>query len=389
MKLRLLAILAVGSAAACGGAPVSEVAADPGQPLPGLEDAEAGRFLLGKAVFERLVVQEEGLGPLFNADRCSSCHNIPATGGSGTLTVTKATRFVADRCDLLEAEGGDNIQQKATPLLEAHGVHGETVPADATGRATIEAPPLYGLGLVEAMDERGILRRADPDDADGDGISGRAGRDADGRLARFSRKADVATLEGFIDTALRFEIGLTTPGHPQEERINGRPLPPGVDPMRDPEIDDNGIGRLADYIRFLAPPARERASGTASDSIRRGSRVFERLRCDACHTPSMRTGTGPAASLSGVEASLYSDLLLHDMGPALADVCGHDASPSEWRTTTLWGLRYRNRLLHDGRATDIQSAILLHAGEATAARDAFSRLSADEQADLLRFLASL
>jgi CxxC motif-containing protein (DUF1111 family) len=375
--------------AACGRAPVRDVSADPGQPLPGLEDAEAGRFLLGKAVFERLVVQEEGLGPLYNADRCSGCHNIPATGGSGTLTVTKATRFVGESCDLLEGEGGDNIQQRATPLLEAHGIHGETIPDDATGHATIEAPPLYGLGLIEAIDENAIIRRADPDDADGDGISGRAGRDAEGRLARFSRKADVATIEGFIDTALRFEIGLTTPGHPQEERVNGRPLPDGVDPKRDPEIDAAGIGRLVDYVRFLAPPAPEAASAAASDSIRRGSRLFERVRCDACHTPSMRTTSGPTRSLSGAEARLYSDLLLHDMGPDLADVCGHAASPSEWRTSTLWGLRYRSRLMHDGRATDVRSAILLHDGEAAATRNAFSRLSATEQADLLRFLASL
>jgi len=389
LSRNLTVLMLCSSVTACERTRVRGVAAEPGQPIPGLQDAETGRFLLGKAVFERLVVQEEGLGPLFNADRCSSCHNIPTTGGSGTLTVTKATRLVADRCDLLEAEGGDNIQQRATPLLEARGVTRETIPADATGRARIEAPPLYGLGLVQAIAEAEILRRDDPDDADGDGISGRVGRDANGHVGRFSRKADVATIEGFIDTALRFEIGLTTPAHPEEERINGRPLPPGVDPMRDPEIDDNGIGRLADYIRFLAPPAREAASAMASDSIRRGGQLFEGLRCHACHSLSLRTGTGSFPSLSGVEARLYSDLLLHDMGPALADVCGTNASPSEWRTSMLWGLRYRGRLMHDGRAADARSAILLHGGEAQVSRDLFSRLSAAEQTDLLRFLASL
>jgi CxxC motif-containing protein (DUF1111 family) len=374
---------------ACGNTGAATVAREPGQPLPALDDARAGRFLLGKAVFERLVVPDEGLGPLFNAERCSSCHDVPAAGGTGNLLVTKATRYENGECSLLEAEGGDNIQQRATPLLSAHGIHNEKVPASATARSLATAPPLFGLGLIEGIPEKEILSRRDENDADGDGISGRAGSAADGTLGRFSRKSDIATLEGFIDTALRFEIGLTTPAHPVEETVNGQPLPADADPAPDPEIGADGIALLADFIRYLAPPVREIVSGAASDTVIRGERVFDRLRCAACHTPTMRTGRSEAASLDRVHADLYSDLLLHDMGEDMADVCGHGASPSEWRTAPLWGLRFRARFMHDARASSPHAAILAHGGEARTARDAFDALPADAKRDLLRFLATL
>lgn len=375
----------------------------PGEPIPGLDPAARGRFFLGRALFERLATADEGLGPLYNAERCSSCHDEPAIGGgSARVPVLKATRFAEGRCDLLESEGGDNIQRRATDLLAAHGMGPESVPAAATATARMVAPSLLGLGLVEAVPEAALAERADPDDADGDGISGRLPRLPDGRAARFGRKGDAATVEGFVDTALRFELGFTTPAHPVEEPRNGVPIPPEADPMPDPEIDEQTLGLLADYVRFLAPPAPAEASSPRAEAstppdaaVAQGAALFRQIGCESCHREQLRTGPGTAESprfpdiLANQTIRPYSDFLLHDLGPTLADVCGRDAAPGELRTAPLWGLRHRRRLLHDGRAPDPASAVAAHGGEATAARDAFAALPPDAQAALLRFLGSL
>lgn len=345
---------------------------------------EVARFRDGAALFQRGFTPEQGLGPLFNQDRCSSCHDLPVAGGMGAENEVKATRFEPPAtCDLLESQGGDNIQQQATPLLRATGLEREALPAAANGYARLTSPTLFGLGLVDAIPIEAILAHADPDDADGDGISGRAGRTGDGRPGRFGQKADVATLVEFVAIALRTEMGLTTPDHPAEETVNGRPLPPGADPAPDPEVDEATLRLLADFVRFLAPPAPARPSSVAGrDSVRRGERIFNELGCPGCHVPALRTGRGE-------RVRLYSDLLLHDMGPALADICAPGATPSELRTARLAGLRFRVALLHDGRASSFQEAIMLHGGEAERARDAFARLTPREQAYLLRFLSSL
>ncbi len=361
----------------------------PGEPVPGLDPAARGRFLLGRALFERLATADEGLGPLYNAERCSACHDEPVTGGGNArVPVLKATRFDDGRCDLLESHGGDNIQRRATDLLAAHGMGPERVPDGATATARMIAPPLLGLGLVEAVPEDVLAERADPDDRDGDGISGRLPRLPDGRAARFGRKGDAATVEEFVDTALRFELGFTTPAHPAEETRNGVPVPPEADPMPDPEIDQETLGILTDYVRFLAPPA------PVAESIAQGAALFRQIGCESCHREQLRTATRQPASpslhpaLAGRTIRPYSDFLLHDLGPALTDVCGRDAAPSELRTAPLWGLRHRRRFLHDGRATDLASAVAAHGGEATAARDAFASLPTDARSALVRFLES-
>ncbi len=381
-----LVLLSVTLTAGCGGG--REVAGEPGQPLPGLSEEERGRFLLGKALFERLTTPEEGLGPLYNAERCSECHGEPVSGGSGPALVVKATRFDNDRCDLLIQEGGDNIQQRATAALINAGIVGEAIPARATAIARVTGPPLFGLGVVEAIPERLILQAEDPGDADGDGISGRAARTANGSVGRFGRKGEAATLADFIDMALRFELGLTTPQHPTEERVNGRPLPAGTDPTPDPDLEQRGVSLLVDYVRFLSPPARAGPSPSVEGG-RRGEALFGQIGCAKCHTPLFRTARGGAKAFSGVAVRLYSDLLLHDLGPELAGACGASASPSEHRTAPLWGLRLRSALLHDGRARTPSEAIAFHGGEAAAAREAFGRLGAAERAMLLAFLGSL
>jgi len=384
-------VVVVGGFAACA-PPADAVYGEPGAPLPGLDGAELAEVHAGAALFDKVFTPEEGLGPLFNENQCSACHTDPASGGTGGREeVVKATRYEGPgACDALSREGGENIRKQATPLLRAHGVERETIPPSATERGEFTAPPLFGLGLVEAIADETILAREDPDDSDADGISGRAGRTADGRLARFSRKAEVATLLEFIDSALRFEMGLTTPLKTEEETINGTPMPPETDPAPDPEIDQRTLALLTTFVRFLTPPARAMPRSEAhSDSVAWGQQLFDGLGCPACHTPSMRTVSSEIPALDRKTVNLYSDLLLHDMGPALADVCGFTATPAELRTEMLMGLSHRSFFLHDGRAFDLREAILEHGGEAQRARDAFSGLGWLSQLYVVMFLQSL
>ncbi len=364
------------------------VTGNPGDPLPGLTPDALVRFSRGKALFSKPFTPEEGLGPLFNQDRCTSCHDLPAAGGTGEESVTKATRFdVAQGCDLLVAEGGDNIQQRATPLLNARGVTHESNPRSANAIASVTPPALFGLGLVEAIPSADLEANADPDDRDGDGVSGRLGRTADGRPARFGRRAEFATVRDFIDTALRFEMGLTTPLHPTEETLGGAALPPETDPAPDPEMDDDEIDLLTDFVRFLVPPAPV-VDLQQRDTVARGEALFQRIGCTNCHVPSFRTEENANPALSAKLVQLYSDYLLHDLGPADGSICGHGTTPTEHRTATLVGLRYRVGYLHDGRAGSVQDAILMHAGEANGARDRFAVLDLESQRAVVLFLLS-
>lgn len=375
--------------AACSGTPI--VSGEPGTPLPGLSQEQLGQFQAGSALFNKVFTQEEGVGPLFNENQCSACHTSPAPGGTtGFELVTKATRFENGACDLLVEAGGENVRKKATPLLRAHGIEREEIPEQANGVGGFTTPFLFGAGLVEAIPNETILQFADPDDSNGDGISGRPGRTPDGRLARFGRKSDVATLEEFVDTAIRLEMGLTTPTKVEEEPINGVPLPEGTDPAADPEVDQRVMALLTSFVRFLAPPEPKPARSRAhADTLDAGRRLFEQIGCTSCHVPVMQTGPNEIEALSNKRVALYSDLLLHDMGPQLADVCGYTAQPSEVRTEMLMGLGHRLIFLHDGRTRSLEEAILTHGGEAQAARDAFAELTFLRQYYVLAFLRSL
>lgn len=385
-------MMTLGCLVSCTGSDPDRVHGDPGTPLPGLTQAQLGQFQAGAALFNKVYSPDEGMGPLFNENQCSACHTSPAIGGTtGFEFVRKATRSRSDgTCDLLIHEGGENIRSQATRVLRAAGIEREEVPPSATEVGRFTTPFLFGLGLVEAIPDETILAREDPDDADGDGISGRAGRTLDGRLARFGRKADVATIREFIGTALRFEMGLTTPLDTTPETLNGAPLPEGSDPLPEPEVDDATLDLLTAFVRFLAPTAPIAMGSRAyRDTVDAGRRLFERLGCPSCHVPTMRTGRSEIAALDRKTVRVYSDFLLHDMGPDLASVCGPSATPRETRTEMLTGLQHRDRYLHDGRTLDLREAILAHGGEARRARDAFAELSWLWQEYVVRFLQSL
>jgi len=359
----------------------------PGDPLPGLSRDERARFEKGRSVFERKFTPETGLGPLFNADACGECHEEPVPGGTGDEVEIHVAALRPDGvCDPLVAQGGFVIQQHATPALQAAlGIDQEPIPREATARAQRSTPDLLGFGLLDAVPDKAILAYADPQDRNHDGISGRPNRFVDGRLGRFGRKGFVPSLREFNFGAFVIEMGITNPAVPTEESIGGRPIPPGVDPVAEPEISESEANLADDFVRFLAPPARTRLDAEGE----RGRLIFGSIGCSGCHVPSLTTGDSPVEALRFKRVEAYTDLLLHNMGAERADICLGLASPSEFRTEPLMGLRLSKSFLHDGKAKSIQEAIELHAGEAAPARDRFRRLSPTPRAALLRFLASL
>jgi CxxC motif-containing protein (DUF1111 family) len=362
--------------------------ARPGEPLPDLTQAQLRTVEEGRALFTRTFTVAEGVGPTFNEPRCVSCHDLPTPGGAGADPVRKATRFADGRCELLLEQGGDMLQNQVTEALRERGF-GPEAPPPGSVISEVMPPALYGAGLVEAIPDEAILEHADPDDRDGDGISGRPGPAEGGRVGRFGWKAGFATVRDFVGSAFLGEMGLTTPGFPQEAPIGPHALPAGVDPAPDPELDEETVGRVVEYVRMLALPAPTPLSPATRDSLAEGARVFERLGCAACHVPELRTGDSDVEALGNRRVALYSDLLLHDMGEENASICAPGAEPAEWRTAPLAGLRLRLKFWHDGRARSPESAIRAHGGEGAPARDRFIVLTEAERSALLRFLASL
>jgi CxxC motif-containing protein (DUF1111 family) len=255
------------------------------------------------------------------------------------------------------------------------------VPPGATITSVRNAPALFGLGLLDAIPDEAILAGAVPR---GDGVQGRPHLVADGpaggqRVGRFGWKADVATLERFVAEAFRNEHGVTSPLAPDDLLPAGPVACPGASGAG-PEDDGTKVRAVTSFVAALpAPTGRPDADGSL---VTQGAAVFRATGCIACHTASL---PGPQG-----DVRLYSDLLLHDMGPALDDgVVQGNASGRDWRTTPLWGLGARTRYLHDGRARTVRAAIQAHGGEAAPAAARFRDLPAPERDALLAFLDSL
>jgi CxxC motif-containing protein (DUF1111 family) len=369
-------------AAAC--APRREL----GAPLDGLTREQRARFVAGRDEFERVFTPETGLGPLFNADSCAECHENPITLGTGDEVEVHVAAFdpATASCDPLVDRGGPVIQRAVTPALKAAlGIESEPIPEAATARAGRSTPDLFGFGLLDAVPDAAIEALADPNDRDGDGISGRPNHFFDGRLGRFGRKALVPTLREFNAGAFVIEQGITDPEAPTEESIGGAPIPGGVDPVAEPEITSEALSLADDFVRFSAPPAIRPLSSAA----KHGRSLFVQAECQRCHVPALTTGKSPVTALSHRKVHAYTDLLLHDMGPELADICFGEATPSEFRTEPLMGVRLATSFLHDGRAKTLEEAIRLHRGEASRSRRRFEAMSAEQRESLLAFLRSL
>ena len=262
------------------------------------------------------------------------------------------------------------------------------------------APPVFGGGLLEAVPEAVLERLADPDDKNGDGISGRVNHVTDRRtgrkaVGRFGWKANEATLRGQAAEAFAGDMGITSAEHPAENYTDDqaaklRDFPDGGKPEAETLIMD----RMESYLRGLAVPARRNMGDPA---VTRGGVLFQSLNCTACHTPVLQTAADyPLPELRDQTIRPFTDLLLHHMGPDLADGRPDgEATGTEWRTPPLWGLGLNATVngntffLHDGRARTTQEAILWHGGEAQASRDAFKKLSKEDRSAVLTFLDSL
>jgi CxxC motif-containing protein (DUF1111 family) len=250
-------------------------------------------------------------------------------------------------------------------------------------RLSMRKPPaLFGLGLLEQVPIETLQALADPNDVDQDGISGRLATLSDG-IGRFGWKATLPTVERFVAVALAVEIGLTTTGYRTNEGLDGDTISGGSTV----EVPDEEVRALAQFIRFLAVPPRKALGPLVS----RGREVFHRLHCGSCHSETLRTGRSTVDALGQRIIHPFTDLLLHDMGPELADGIREGmASEREFRTPPLWGMGSTGPpYLHDGRAHSIEEAILAHGGEGQGATRRYLALTTQEQHALFEFLRSL
>ena len=366
-------------------------------PLPGLTAEELAAFARGDFEFARRFAPSSGLGPIFNNVSCADCHSGDGRGRPANVLV----RFSMPGDPAALAQGGPQIQDRAIP-----GAVPETLPEGALVSRRLP-PPVFGVGLIEAIPADAILANADPSDADGDGISGRPnlvtappfvppGEPGGGTapaLGRFSRKAQVSSLLEQVATAYHQDIGVTSDFLVEEnENPLAGPGPRAADRVPDPEIPASTVTSVVDYIRMLAPPA----PGAMTARRQRGRDTFAAVGCASCHVPVLRTGPSPIGAIANRDVPLYSDLLLHDLGEELEDGRPDGAADGrEWRTTPLWGLRVARDflggalyLMHDGRAGTIEEAIELHGGEAAVARERFRSLGAADRAALIDFVGS-
>jgi CxxC motif-containing protein (DUF1111 family) len=362
-------------------------------PLAGLTAAELDRFNRGRAVFSRVFTPGNGLGPSFNSAACANCHEEPSTGGIGDDldedVETHVSVMSGQTCDDLESAGGPVVQHHTTGLLQAEYPYmtSEPIPASAgTSVARRSTPAHFGFGLIDAIPSSAIEALADPNDANGDGVSGRVSR-ANGQVARFGRKATDATLLGFNAGAFQNEMGITSSVALAEQRLVGVPYPFDalVSPTSGAELSDDDLSLATDFVRFLRPAPRGKSTVQSND----GRELFSSIGCATCHVPSMRTGPSEVRALNNVKVEAFTDLLLHDMGTGLADICRGNALPSEFRTEPLMGLRFRNHYLHDARSATLDDAVLQHGGEAGRARDRFNGLTLNQRAALLAYLNTL
>ena len=329
----------------------------------------AGGADRGRTLFAQRFAPAQGLGPLFNERSCAGCHLEPSAGGvgrHGLATATRVGRLRGDRFDPMIGRGGPFAHAHAITGLAASCGLAAGIPAGANVSSVRNAPPLFGDGLIDAIPERVIRAGAV---AKAGGVHGRPnlvrGPDGRERVGRFGWKADTPTLAQFAAEAFRNELGVTSPAARDLRRCGSRT----------DEIGRGDVAAVAQFVASLAAPAPRR-----SDPL--GEQVFAQTGCTACHVPSLRAGAR--------RVPLYSDLLLHDMGPLLDDRVDQAAATGrDWRTAPLWGLSRRPRYLHDGRAQSLAAAILAHGGEARRAQARFRALSTQQRRRLLAFLRTL
>ncbi len=360
--------------------------------MSGLSQAEHLQFLRGDAAFNnQIFTAANGLGPLFVATSCGSCH---AGDGKGH-PFTTLTRFGQsdETGNYFLDQGGPQLQNLAIP-----GYSPEQVPA-AAPFSKLTPPANTGLGFLDAVSDADILARADPSDTDGDGISGvpnwidlksyvsprNNSTVQNGKyIGRFGKKGSTYDLLQQTAQAYNQDIGITSVFQPIDT-YSGIEI--------DPEVSNKTIEDVVFYLKTLKAPVPR----TQDESQISGKQLFASIGCDKCHRAEMKTGNSYIQSISNKTFFPYTDLLLHDMGSGLDDgYTEGSAKTFEWRTPPLWGIGLSKNsqggqyfLLHDGRARSLEDAILLHGGEGASSRGNFESLTEEERKKVIRFLESL
>jgi len=374
------------------GAPADDEILD--GPIAGLTAEQHAIFIRGDIAFnDDVFTSQNGLGPLFVATSCGTCH---AGDGKGH-PFTTLTRF--GQSDTLNGNvflhmGGPQLQDRAIP-----GFLPEQIPAGASF-SKFTPPANTGLGFLDAVTDADILALEDPNDSNGDGISGRVNWVSlknyliprpnsitrNGKyIGRFGKKAAAYDLFHQTATAYNQDIGITSYYEPHDT-YTGLEI--------DPEISTQTVLDVVFYLQTLKAPVQRNQN---DPDVISGKQIFMNVNCGKCHVPQLTTGFSPIAALSNKTFFPYTDMLLHDMGNGLDDGYTEGTALTwEWRTPPLWGLGLSKNsqggqyfLMHDGRARSIEEAILLHGGEASQSKNSFQQLSATDKAKFIKFLESL
>ncbi|MCP9293049.1 di-heme oxidoredictase family protein [Gracilimonas sediminicola] len=361
-------------------------------PIPGLTHEEQDQFLKGDIAFnDDVFTPQTGLGPTFVATSCGSCHPGDGKGHPSTSLI----RFgQTEPNSPINAPGAPQLQNRAIP-----GYQPEKLP-EGVPSMKMTPPAVTGLGLLAALTDQQILENTDPNDEDGDGISGVPNyvtppdyfipedhyQPENGKyIGRFGKKASAVNLLHQTATAYNQDIGVTSTFEPLD-------VYSGL--TTDPEVSDQVVRDVVFYLKTLKAPIQRKPQNPL---VLKGKGIFTTIQCSSCHTPQWTTPETDITALSNKTFYPYTDLLLHDMGPELDDGATEGSAETyEWRTPPLWGLGLspdsqggKYFLMHDGRAESIEEAILMHGGEAQNSRDQFQLLSPEEKEALIMFLESL
>jgi len=348
-------------------------------PIDGLTAEQLARFDQGDVRFEQVFRESNGLGPNYIRHSCASCH---AGDGRGPGAVTKMVVMQQDGVFAAEDQSALPWGATARPQVAADAVTPLEPPEGVENLLVTQrfGPPVFGRGYVDAVDNA-VIEALEAEQAEL-GLSGRVHWLEDGSIGRFGVKGRISTVEAFTADAFLGDMSITSPTRPDE-----LPNPDGLtdDFVPGVDVDEEMVAVVADYVRFLAIPKRKNTEVEP---------LFVEVGCADCHRPTLATREDyPVAQLAGIEAPLFTDLLLHDLGADMSDgLIEGDALETEFKTAPLMGLRFFPNFLHDGRAETVEEAVLGHAGEgseANASVSAFEALSEDGRSRLLSFVESL
>lgn len=363
-------------------------------PVDGLTPSQKAQFLRGDAAFNEVFTAQSGLGPVFVTNSCISCHSGDGKGHpSTTLIRFGQTDSTGNHYMHL---GGPQLQHRALPTFTP-----EQIPAGATF-SKFTPPAVTGLGFLYHVPDADIIAMSDPNDINGDGISGRVAwiqlpvyitpsTDAvslNGKyIGKFGKKSGAYNLLHQTVNAYNEDMGIASFYNPYDV-CTGNEV--------DAEVKTQTIQDLVFYLQTLKAPERRKESESGSE-VDHGKNIFFQIQCELCHKSTLHTGFSPVEPLSFKEIHPYSDLLLHDMGPGLDDgYTEGGAFSNEWRTPPLWGLRLTPNsqggqyfLLHDGRAHSIDEAIRMHGGEAENSKNQYVNLPEPDRNALIDFLNTL